>query len=266
MKKYAIAAAALLAVLVIVLGVRKFPDMKADVTEQMRRAEIYELSGVEKAQTFHAKIDTLMAFVHNNSVHQIDDEFWDDFRNKPRTLDKLIAHAKGESKVLPHMECSTRSKLLLPLVRKAGYEAHMVDLFKYKPEYNSHVMVEVKNPDTGLWEAYDPTYKIHWKHEDTNARVSVRDLVFTPGFPFSPCLDEIRCGYGRADARAKVPEDVEGFFGLAVIMDDEGQGSIQLNNSERFDLNRKPEGGDKLFCDWGGERWCPEKRENPPKN
>lgn len=266
MKKYVLPAAVLLAVIVVILGVRKFPDVKADVLEQMRRAEIYDLSGVDKARTFHAKIDTLMAFVHNNSVHNIDDEFWDDFRNKPRTLDKLLAHAKGESKERPHMECSTRSKLLLPLIRKAGFEAHMVDLFMYKPQYDSHVVVEVKNPDTGLWEVYDPTYKIHWKNQNTNARASMRDLVFTPNFPFTPCLDEIRCGYGRTDHAFPVPEKVEGFFGLAVLMDDEGQGSVQLNNPERFDLNQKPEGGDKVFCDWAKKRWCPETRENPPQN
>ncbi len=266
MKKYAYPAALLLAVVAVVLCVRKFPDMKADMLEQMRRSEIYELSGVDKAKRFHGKIDTLMAFVHDNSVQSIDDEFWDDFRNKPRTLDKLIAHAKGESNDLPHMECSTRSKLLLLLVRKAGFEAHMIDLFKYLPEYDSYVVVEVRNPDTGLWEVYDPTYKIHWKREDSNARASIRDLVFTPGFPFSPCLDEIRCGYARADAREKIPESVKDFYGLAVIMNDKGQGSIQLNNPDRFNLDAKPEGGDKTFCDWGGKRWCPEIREFPPEN
>lgn len=57
-------------------GIRKYPDIKSDFLEQKRRDEIYNLSGVDDAgENFHARIDTLMAFVHNNSEHNIDDEF-----------------------------------------------------------------------------------------------------------------------------------------------------------------------------------------------
>lgn len=192
-KTAAVVVAFILVMLLVWQGVRKYPDIKADYLESARRAEIYDLSAVDKAKGFHAKMDTLMAFVHNNSVHNIDDEFWDDFRNKPRTLDKLLAHARGESTEKPHMECSTRSKLLLPLARKAGFEGHMVDMFKYHPEYLSHKVVEVKNPETGLWELYDPTYQIFWKNEKTGGRASIHDLVMEEG-PFLPCMPKIVAG------------------------------------------------------------------------
>lgn len=151
-------------------AIRKYPDVKADFLEQLRRDEIYKMSGVDKVDgNSHARIDALMAFVHNNSVHHIDDEFWSDFKNKPRSLDKMIAFVKGESTAPPHMECSTRSKLLLPLLQKAGYEVRMIDMFKYKPEYNSHVVVEVKNKETGNWEVYDPHTRSTGR---TNARAN----------------------------------------------------------------------------------------------
>ena len=98
-------------------GIQKYPDIKADFLENKRYEEIYKLSVAEYPdRDFHSHIDYLMAFVHNNSEHNIDDEFWKDFRNKPRTLDKFLAYAKGQSEDPPNMECSTRSKLLLPFI------------------------------------------------------------------------------------------------------------------------------------------------------
>lgn len=243
-------------------GIRKYPDIKSGFLEQKRRDEIYNLSGVDDAgENFHARIDTLMAFVHNNSEHNIDDEFWSDFRNKPRTLDKFLAYARGQSDDPPNMKCSTRSKLLLPLLEKAGYEARMIDMFKYKSGYNSHVVVEVKNDRTKKWELYDPTYQIYWKNSGTGERASLRDLVFSGDFTFTPCHDKDRCGYNRADHGYPPPEDVRDFFGLAIVMDEDSQGEKMLLNIGRFDLDTPPAGGGESFCEWGRERWCPKNRE-----
>jgi hypothetical protein len=256
-RKIIMIAAALVFLIGTAQGIRKYPDMKADLLEHLRRGEIYNLSGVEKVEGFHAKMDTLMAFVHNNSVHNIDEEFWNDFRNKPRTLDKFLSYAKGQSKDRPHMECSTRCKLMMPLVRRAGYDAHMVDIFKHDAAYNSHVVLEVKNPENGMWEVYDPTFQIYWKNEKTGERASMGDLVFSEEFHFIPCHDENRCGYKRADHGYPPDKSMLDYFGYAVLMNDEGQGETVLNNKSRFDPAQKPEGADKLFCDWGGKRWCP---------
>ena len=137
----------------------------------------------------------------------------------------------------------------------------MIDMFKYKPEYNSHVVVEVKNERTRKWELYDPTYQIYWKNNETGGRASLRDLVFSGDFDFVPCHDKSRCGYSRADHGYPPPEDIREFFGLAIIMNEDDQGNKMLLNVRRFDLDSAPQGAQKSFCEFGNERWCPKDRE-----
>lgn len=242
----------------IIGGVKKFPDIRADYLESQRRAEIYDLSGVKGVIGFHAKMDRLLAFVHENSVHKIDGEFWDDFRNKPRTLDKFVAYAKKKSMEKPHMECSTRSKLLLPLVRKAGFEAHMVDMFKHTPGFDSHTAIEVKNPATGDWEFYDPTFQIYWKNDKTGQRASVEDLVMNKQAHFTPCHAEGACGYNVKGHDQPADRDVFDYFGYAVRMNDDGMGYEVFHSPERFSLDQKPKKGKQVFCEWAGKRWCPQ--------
>lgn len=256
-KIIAIASFAVLLVFGVKEGIRKYPDLKADFLEQKRRMEIYDLSGVEEAEGFHDKIEALNNFVHANSVHNIDSMFWDDFKHKPRTLDKFLAFAKGQSSERPHMECSTRSKLLMPLIHRAGYEAHMVDLFRYDEEYRSHVVVEVKNPENGQWEIYDPTYQIFWRNDKTGERAGIQEMVEEKEFHFTPCHDEKRCGFNREDADWPPGEKLKSYFGYAVRMDDEGSGYRVFNNPNRFDVTKPPQGASKTFCAWGGKRWCP---------
>ncbi len=237
-------------------GVRKYPDVKADWLEYLRRKEIYELSRVDSAAGFHAKMETLNNFVHGNSVHNTDAEYWDDFKHKPRTLDKLLAFAKGRSDKPPHMDCSTRSKLLLPLIRRAGFEVHMIDIFRYDPKYLSHVVVEVKNPENQKWEIYDPTYQIFWRNDKTGERTGVREMVESADFHFTPCHDEKRCGYDREDVDWPPAPSLKTYFGYAVLMDDEGSGYEVINNPARFDPSKPPEGGARPFCPDAGKRWC----------
>ncbi|HEU4839551.1 MAG TPA: hypothetical protein VFS88_09120 [Micavibrio sp.] len=246
-----------IAVLGVKEGMRKYPDIKSDLLEKIRQSEIYDLSGVEKAEGFHAKIDLLSAYVHDNSVHHIDDEYYQDRKNKPRALDKFLAHARGQDGKRPHMECYSRSSLLIPLVRKLGFDARMINIFKYEPGYPGHVVVEVKNPDTDKWEVYDPSYSIFWKNEKTGARASAKDIVAQEGFPFTPCYADGHCGYNRKGQIRPPSEDLKEFYGYAVVMNDEREGEIVYNNPARFDTAKPPAGENKAFCDWGGKRWCP---------
>ncbi|MEG6508723.1 hypothetical protein V6C03_07045 [Methyloligella sp. 2.7D] len=157
--------------------------VKDFVSEKRFAADLEKVIAVgdmdRAAEDFHAKIDRIRGFLNDHSRHLVDDEFWA-MHSAPNTgpyLRKIIAHAEGRSNERAHMECSTRSHLFGRILTALGYQVRTVAMFGTgRPERPySHVVIDVKNPQTGVWETQDPDGDIYWKSASTGERLSIAE-------------------------------------------------------------------------------------------
>ncbi|MFD0988350.1 hypothetical protein [Methyloligella solikamskensis] len=149
-------------------------------TERIYNAELEKvvaLGDLAREEEFHAKLDRMRDFINDHSDHRMGKEFWRLHAQADGIgyLQRIRAHAEGESDEPAPMDCSTRSNLMSKMLQDQGYETRIVALFDTDKTTRSHTVVDILNPETGRWETQDPDYDLFWKSTKTGERISIAD-------------------------------------------------------------------------------------------
>lgn len=201
------------------------------------------------ASTEENEIDRARRFVTNNSIHEIDDEFYSYGNDIALILSKILGHAKT-GRDAPHLECSTRTNALMRILEVQGIATRRVYAFSDKrTKLRSHTFLEVKNPETGAWEIHDPDYGIIYVERASGRRVSADRLLTEPLDAFTPCVNPGDCGWEHAEA-------LRDYFGAVGYKDGRRPPHV-LVNPVRFDIQKTYEGdaGTYRFADYVRDEW-----------
>lgn len=241
---------ALFTLLVIGILVLGFHQMKAQRLQETYLA-IAKDCVPEKPASQGALINTLRACVHANSVHNMDEEFYRDWRDPQKMADNLRAYQSGKTKDKPHFECSTRSTVLKALYEIYKIPAYDVIFAKYEKEYPEHVVIEAFNSDTKAWELHDPTYDIYFANKKESGKpLTAMDLLSdTSGSDIVPCTTPDNCGWDVAYGQPG--EDyLKAYWGLYRVKNMAADKWQPYYRPDRFDISKPLEayGSIQTFC------------------
>jgi len=120
-----------------------------------------------------------MEFVHNNSVHLIDEEHRKYAFDIPVVINKLLLAYEGDDSEKPHLSCGPRSYAMREILTRFGIFSRLVQVFSddYQ-EVKGHRLLEVFNPETESWEAWDPDYRVTYVDPDSKRRLDIMKIVF----------------------------------------------------------------------------------------
>jgi hypothetical protein len=128
-----------------------------------------------------------MEFVHNNSVHLIDEEhrkYAFDMPlvlNKlmPLVINKLLLAYQGHDSEKPHLSCGPRSYAMREILIRFGIISRLVQVFSddYQ-QLKGHRLLEVFNPETESWEVWDPDFRVTFIDPDSKRRLDIMEIVF----------------------------------------------------------------------------------------
>lgn len=180
--------------------------------------------------------------VYDNSIHNIDEEFYAHWRAP--TSDKLrriMNFAKGDVMEPPHMECSTRTEVLEELYLFMGYDTKVYNIVRPADDFPGHVLVEVLNPDTNEGELHDPTYNVSYNSLETGKRLNAMEVLETPLHKIAYCENAGNCT--QAEMREDdvlVSDKIRDYLGFFYHKPDTGNkdGILAINKS-RFDPEQK---------------------------
>ncbi len=172
-----------------------------DTLEQARLKTLYkEISALclqREADDGRTVPGRLRQCVRDATEHNIDAEFYANWKNPVRMTRGVLEYLRGTRPAKMHFECSTRSGLLIGLLRAQGYQARDVILIKPAPNFPDHVTVEVWDAQRQAWEVQDPTYNIYYRHKGTRAHLSAEEILAADVNEVIPCRDEDNCGWSR---------------------------------------------------------------------
>jgi hypothetical protein len=119
-----------------------------------------------------------MAYVHNNSVHQIDNEHRNYAFNIPFILNKMYLASNGDIKERPHLSCGPRSHAMRAILNSFNIYSRLVQLYSDSHDTPlGHRLLEVFNPDRQLWETWDPDYGVTYVNYESKRPVDILTLV-----------------------------------------------------------------------------------------
>jgi hypothetical protein len=129
-----------------------------------------------RADAHRERFDSVRHFVHGHTRHAVDAEFEKLVGDKSAIAALVADYAEGKQSEPAHLECSTRSNLLVNLFRKLGYRARIVYVFDAdRRNLASHTFVDIYNPLTAKWESQDPDNDLYWRDITSGERVSIFD-------------------------------------------------------------------------------------------
>jgi hypothetical protein len=165
----------------------------------------------------HERFDAVRHFIHHNSHHGDDAEFRKLLGNRDLMAEEMIAYATGQRPEPIHLLCGARSQLMSAILEKLGYETRIVNLFDTDDDgLRSHTFLEVKNPETGRWEAQDPDYDLHWTHNRSAARISLTEAGEDLSI-LQPCHRHGACGWDLEDDEGKAPSKLRDYVDIICV-------------------------------------------------
>jgi hypothetical protein len=186
---------------------------------------ILQLIEAQQFQTQTETIDFVRDFVYNNSIHMIDEEFWEYAYDTPRVLEMLYDTYANDAPP-PHLVCDPRSYAMAEILGHLSIRRRVVYVFtdSLGDEVQSHTFLEVYNEDFGRWEVQDPDYNVYWEDTRTGERVSTLQLV----------LDDLEAFEPRSSSAERVAfalEHLKPYYFEALVY----PGGSGVVNIERFD-------------------------------
>jgi hypothetical protein len=179
--------------------------------------EIISLLDLRATPDFHQRLDKIRTFINDNSVHKMDKAFWDNHGDAASFAAGVLAHAKRTATEPIHMECSTRSNLMVLVLHALGYETRIVAIFNSRTNLQSHSFLEVMNPETGRWETQDPDQDIYWRGKDSAERISLADAAQSIE-DIEPC-GRSACGWDHASREGIKAERLRPYLDIISITD-----------------------------------------------
>lgn len=230
-------------------GMDKYRDHLADKAYAAKIATIYTHTKKPDEETFHEAADRLHDFVRNNSQHKMDEEFYATWPDRMKLADAFIAGLEGKRKDNPHMECSTRSNLLAALHEKEGRRVRNVVMYSPAENLANHRIIEVLNPETMRWEAYDVTYDIYYRNKDTKTRVSTAETGANPD-AHEACNTRGRCGWDLITDEKQESRKLLDYLKIITVHDKESGLRLTLHSEDvTKDRTFEADKGPGTFCD-----------------
>jgi hypothetical protein len=120
-----------------------------------------------------------MEFVHKNSVHLIDEKYREYAFDMPLVINKLLLANQGHDSEKPHLSCGSRSYAMREILIRFGIISRFVQAFSddYQ-QVKGHRLLEVFNPETGSWEAWDPDFRVTFIDPESKRRLDIMEIVF----------------------------------------------------------------------------------------
>jgi hypothetical protein len=156
---------------------------------------ILQLIEAQDFQTQTEVIDFVREFVYENSIHKMDEEFWEYAYDTPRVLDMLYDTYANDAPP-PHLLCDPRSYAMAEILGNLSIRRRVVYVFtdSLGDEVQSHTFLEVFNEDFERWEVQDPDYNIYWQDSRTGERLSTLQLL----------LDDLETSIPRSSSQVYV--------------------------------------------------------------
>jgi len=195
--------------------------------------------------------------VHQNSVHNIDDEYYETAETYGQVgfARQIRKYAEGKLNEKPHFECSRRSIVLRDLYTLNGFENRILRVIQRRDDvFLGHIINEVKDPQTGQFQIHDPTFDVTYKSKDEQRFINMRDILMIIRDEFQPCGFDGKCSW---DIRS--PDGVSGysqksdFWDFAYVGDFEDERGVIIYNDARlgpFDkIVTNKDGNKASYCD-----------------
>ena len=200
-------------------------------------------------------IRAVMDFVHDNSDHEMDKEYYSYFGNYLKYYEMLLAVHRGESDHKVHLSCGPRSLLMIQLLERFNIYGRVIQIYSDNfDDVEGHRLVEVNNPETGNWELWDPDTNLVFTDKKSGKRIGVMQAISGDIEQVVPVGDNDK-GWDniRAAQRKKTY-----FKSVLFESNQTGQrdGTIIINTN-RFDLSKTFSGGISF------EKWLRQKYGNP---
>lgn len=199
------------------LARKEFSQQEKDKLYAQQLDEI--VAAAHLKDDFHSRVDTLMSYINKNSRHDINEEFYANWRDKTKIAGEFLSYVHGNRETLPPMECSTRASLMGALLESLGYKIRSVSLAHQNgiPEIYNHEIIDVYNPVDHKWESYDPDYNVYWKNTVTAQRSSILDAAIDLK-QHTPCNAK-KCGWDIASREGMNAAALEDFTSYITIID-----------------------------------------------
>ena len=194
--------------------------------------------------------DRIHAFVRDNSQYKMDEEFYAIWQDRMKVADAFLAGLEGKRADKPHMECSTRSNLLAALVEKEGYRTRNVVLYNPEDKLNNHRIIEILNPETQKWEAYDVTYDVYYRNKDTKERASTAEVGANPE-KYETCKPSGKCGWNLVTDDGHKADKLKKYLNIITVNDKETGLRLTLHADDLAEDRVYTTGDNKTgtFCD-----------------
>jgi hypothetical protein len=190
-------------------------------------------------------IKRTMEFVHNNSLHLIDEEYHKYAFNVPLVINKLLLAYQGHHSEKPHLSCGPRSYAMKAILTELGISSRLVQI--YSDEYENvrgHRLLEVFNPETQAWEAWDPDFRVTYVDRFTGSSIDIMTAIFGNKNNIIP-RDGSIMGW-----RESKTEHLKKYYFKAVLFESDTMiNNIIVVNQSAFDLDKRFSDG-LTFREW----------------
>jgi hypothetical protein len=200
------------------------------------------------AETTADIIRAVMEFVHDNSLHLVDDEHSAYAYDGPLVTKKLLLAYQGQKNEKPHLSCGPRSCLTRDLLTRLGITSRPIQLFSTAhKDVQGHRLLEVFNPETQTWEVWDPDYRVTYVDALTKKSVDIMAILFGD-------LEKILPKDGNTEGWKETHTEElkeDNYFGAALfeVPPQQIQYSVIIINLEKFDIHKAVSDG-LTFKDW----------------
>lgn len=144
--------------------------VKADISDKLQ----------DQPRSSYDIIQATMKYVHENSLHLIDDEHKKYAFDIPVVLYKLFLASSGNTAEKPHLSCGPRSLAMMTILREFNIYSRLVQVYSdVSDTVEAHRLLEVLNPATQTWETWDPDYGVRYVDRENGTPVDIMTLVFS---------------------------------------------------------------------------------------
>ncbi len=178
--------------------------------------------------------DRLRACAHGATDHRIDDEFYARWKDPLLMAQSVHDVLTDKRQAQPSFECSTRTGLLIGMLRAQGYTARDVVIISTKATFPDHVVAEVWNEDGQEWEVQDPTYDVYFRSvRDAAERPSAHEIVAGRTRDVFPCRDGGLCGWKQVSDENLYFDHIRSYWNAAAHKDETGDWQLAYD-PDRF--------------------------------
>lgn len=162
------------------------------------------------AETVSQKIISLRHCVNLYSTFSADPKNRDKWNNQQGMMQWMEKYSRHETSEPPPMDCYYRAHAMVWILRALGLQAYTVVITNNADNFMDHVVVRVKNPDTGKWEIQGPLYDMAYRLKEKEGWLDSRDLLAEENF--EPCDFNGKCGWGLVSREKLTVSTIKNYF------------------------------------------------------